>query len=62
MSLKDFPPYKALSYTWGELKSPKAIYIGDKKHNVMANLELAFRYLRWKDRERILWVDAWCIN
>lgn len=56
-------PYEALSYVWGSEDNKRPIYIGgnDELH-VTANLHAALRHLRHPFVERILWVDAVCIN
>jgi len=55
-------PYDALSYVWGDLVNPEFISID--KHNlpVTVNLHRALSRLRHRFLERILWVDAVCIN
>jgi hypothetical protein len=54
--------YEALSYTWGDEKKPCSIAI--KKQNLAVTINLHAALLRLRDRflERILWVDAICIN
>jgi hypothetical protein len=75
---KDFTPsYEALSYTWGneettvEVKiceyraaeTEVALKVQDQQFLLLRpNLHLALRYLRHEPRERVLWVDALCIN
>ncbi|KAJ9151264.1 HET-domain-containing protein [Pleurostoma richardsiae] len=60
--LDDYPPYEALSYVWGDENITTPIIVNGVEHEVTVNLALALRYLRYADRERILWVDALCIN
>ncbi|KAF2169450.1 hypothetical protein M409DRAFT_52689 [Zasmidium cellare ATCC 36951] len=59
-------PYEALSYTWGNPQNPATIYIRDTGKvstlSVTRNCEEALRYLRYEDTERVVWVDAICIN
>ncbi|KLU82782.1 hypothetical protein MAPG_01850 [Magnaporthiopsis poae ATCC 64411] len=56
-------PYEALSYVWGSEENKRPIYIGGKDElRVTANLHAALRHLRHSFVERILWVDAVCIN
>ncbi|TLD05520.1 uncharacterized protein PgNI_09272 [Pyricularia grisea] len=59
--------YDALSYTWGcdgatneFVKHP--IVMNDKRHYVTTNLFNALRNIRLDDRERVVWIDALCIN
>ncbi|KAJ9644536.1 hypothetical protein H2201_000310 [Coniosporium apollinis] len=62
VSLRDPPAYTALSYTWG---APGAypIWIDGKILHVQENLLMVLRWLRGYDEpERLLWIDAICIN
>jgi Heterokaryon incompatibility protein (HET) len=54
--------YEALSYTWGGSNDTKTIFLDGKSHQVRENLELALRRLRLKQKPRIVWADAICIN
>ena len=54
--------YEALSYTWGDPKVTKPVTCSGKKIDITANLHSALHHLRYPDRQRILWVDAICIN
>ena len=54
--------YEALSYTWGDPKITKPVICSGKKIEITANLHSALYHLRYPDRQRILWVDALCIN
>ncbi|KLU86257.1 hypothetical protein MAPG_05273 [Magnaporthiopsis poae ATCC 64411] len=55
-------PYEALSYVWGDEKAQDPIYINSKERYVTANLFAALSHLRHCFLERILWIDAVCIN
>jgi hypothetical protein len=55
-------PYEALSYTWGTNKKTKQITLNGKRFMVTENLYSALQYLRFKNEDRILWIDAICIN
>ncbi|KAL8366555.1 hypothetical protein RB595_010421 [Gaeumannomyces hyphopodioides] len=55
-------PYEALSYVWGSKENELPIYINDVKQSVRANLHHALSHLRDCFVERILWIDAICIN
>ena len=61
-SLNDKPYYEALSYVWGNASDRRNISLGVHNFSVTANLEKALRHLRSCDKERVLWVDALCIN
>ncbi|KAE8443521.1 hypothetical protein EG329_001761 [Mollisiaceae sp. DMI_Dod_QoI] len=50
--------YEALSYVWDDMNSLGV----EVEVQIMTNLESALRHLRLKDRSRILWADAICIN
>jgi Heterokaryon incompatibility protein (HET) len=66
------PPFLALSYCWGDPKSPKAITVNGTSMNVTANLAEALSQLRefhnsseklpYRSTETYLWIDAICIN
>lgn len=56
------PNYEALSYTWGNQSKTGIIRNYDKDILVTPNLHSALRYLRLEDRDRVLWVDALCID
>ncbi|KAL8404479.1 hypothetical protein RB594_009368 [Gaeumannomyces avenae] len=55
-------PYEALSYVWGSEHNKQPIYIDGDVLCVTANLHVALSHLRHWFLERILWVDAICIN
>lgn len=54
--------YEALSYVWGDPDKVLPIFIGDHRFNVTENLHAALLRLRNRNLERIIWVDAVCIN
>ena len=56
--------YEALSYTWGaDSENPKEkITLNGFSFSVTVNLYAALQVLRKEDRERVIWVDAVCIN
>ncbi|XTI91506.1 hypothetical protein V2W45_1495260 [Cenococcum geophilum] len=54
--------YEALSYTWGGTEMTKYIKINGRGLSVTENLFWALGHLRSRDADRILWVDAVCIN
>lgn len=55
-------PYDALSYVWGSTEKSRFISIGEDNLPVTENLHKALFRLRYRAFERILWVDAICIN
>lgn len=54
--------YEALSYVWGSPNKPHSIDIEGCSMSVGANLHAALLRLRHTSLERILWVDAVCID
>lgn len=61
--LDSCPPYEALSYAWGaEGGLTKPIRLDSGTVLATPNLDSALRSLRREDAQRVLWVDALCIN
>src|SRR3569833_216474 len=54
--------YEALSYTWGSTETTDGITLDGKGLDITRNLYLALQHLRYRDHDRIMWVDAICIN
>ncbi len=54
--------YEALSYVWGSSDKPQSISIDKLDMPITANLHAALLRLRDRCIERVLWVDAICIN
>ncbi|KAH7138683.1 heterokaryon incompatibility protein-domain-containing protein, partial [Dendryphion nanum] len=54
--------FVALSYTWGSTSRPCDIMINGSKMTVTKNVYLALRDLRYKEKDRVLWIDALCID
>jgi hypothetical protein len=54
--------YEALSYVWGNLKETMPIDLGECRISVTKSLHAALLQLRDHSFERIIWVDAICIN
>jgi hypothetical protein len=55
-------PYDALSYTWGSPEKAAKITVNGSTMHVTLNLYTALQHLRFGDEDRILWIDAICIN
>ncbi|ERF68824.1 hypothetical protein EPUS_06268 [Endocarpon pusillum Z07020] len=55
------PEYEALSYFWGEGRGCE-IALNGRPFKVTSNLFSALQQLRLEDRDRVLWIDAICIN
>ncbi|KAL5393554.1 hypothetical protein PMIN04_009735 [Paraphaeosphaeria minitans] len=63
VSLDDRPHYEALSYVWGDdLEDTFPISLGGHTVQIRRNLHSALRGIRYLDCERILWIDALCID
>lgn len=62
LSTTDRIPYEALSYTWGESSERCDITVQERTFGITSNLHEALRHLRSADQDRVLWVDAICIN
>jgi hypothetical protein len=59
------PNFEALSYAWDSTEHPVDIFvgpIGNHTLGVTQNLAEALPYLRFKDRPRVLWIDAISVN
>ncbi|KAL6890790.1 heterokaryon incompatibility domain-containing protein [Trichoderma evansii] len=54
--------FEALSYVWGSPAVTNEITCDNRKKKVGRNLYDALERLRLPDKERILWIDALCIN
>ncbi|KAK0640661.1 heterokaryon incompatibility protein-domain-containing protein [Cercophora newfieldiana] len=54
--------YEALSYVWGSESNPKLITLDGQDVEIGVNLHDALAHLRDEFVERVLWVDALCIN
>jgi hypothetical protein len=55
-------PYEALSYVWGEPHFTESITLDGQNFMITPRLATALRYLRLQAKERVLWIDAICIN
>ncbi|KAK0610783.1 heterokaryon incompatibility protein-domain-containing protein [Immersiella caudata] len=54
--------YEALSYAWGTASSGHSISVNSHNFEVGDNLFYALSHLRLQDTDRVLWIDAICIN
>lgn len=62
VSLADSPCYEALSYVWGDSAHLNTVNLEGFGVAISSNLFQALCRLRRRDADRILWVDAVCIN
>ncbi|KAJ3543224.1 hypothetical protein NM208_g3684 [Fusarium decemcellulare] len=60
--------FEALSYVWGIQDDQEIAFVESATGELIGNIELgkslasALHHLRYKDKTRVLWVDAICIN
>jgi hypothetical protein len=54
--------YEALSYHWGKNDVSRRIEVNGAHHEITLNLHAALCHLRLPDQDRVLWVDAICID
>ena len=55
-------PYEALSYVWGSPNEGRAVEVDGQQLTITPNLNLALLRLRRANEDRILWIDAICVN
>ncbi len=54
--------HQALSYVWGDSENRLPIVVNDRRLFVTKNLHAALLNLRNHSLDRVLWIDAVCIN
>lgn len=62
VALAEAPRYEALSYVWGSKEDKRTILVDGEPLLVTRNLHAAMRGIRNHDEERVVWIDAICIN
>lgn len=55
-------PYEALSYVSGKKPSADRIWVAECELDITENLHEALIHLRRPDEDRVLWIDAICID
>lgn len=55
-------PYEALSYVWGDREAAEKIFLDGLPFTVTENLYQALECLRQPNEDRLLWIDAICID
>jgi len=60
--LGDDLSYDCLSYVWGSPEATTIIFLDGGALPLTANLELALKSVQQDDLDRLIWVDAICIN
>ena len=56
------PAYYAISYTWGDRNVKKPVYINGLRVWISANAHAALMDCRSEAEDRLVWIDAICIN
>jgi hypothetical protein len=56
------PQWEALSWLWGAYGDFRTILVNGQMFEITRNLFIALSHLRQRKRERLLWIDALCIN
>lgn len=59
---EDAIEYEALSYTWGSIERTKPVEVNGQTLHITVSLAQALRNLRYVDQDRVLWIDAICID
>jgi len=62
INLNDDPKFEAVSYVWGNPERKWSTLCDGAPLRITHSLRDALRRLRLPDRERVLWIDAICIN
>ena len=60
--LSHHPIYEALSYVWESNLKPRRVKCEGKFIDITESLFSALRRLRHEDKQKVIWVDAICIN
>jgi hypothetical protein len=55
-------PYESLSYVWGGIEKKAKVWVGGRMLGITENLYVALHHLRLQHTDRILWIDAICID
>jgi hypothetical protein len=56
------PLYETISYVCGDPQTKSVIKLHDTEIHILASCEAALRRMRLSTTERVLWIDAICIN
>ena len=60
--LDDAPPFEAISYVWGNPEPGRVVVCNEHAKKVTPNLGIALERLRYEYAERLVWIDAICVN
>lgn len=61
-SLLEKPQYETVSYCWGDASIRSTIILNGYRFDVPASSEKTLRRMQRDDADRVLWIDAICIN
>jgi len=56
------PIYHTVSYVWDDEHDKRVVYLYERRIRITASAEQVLRRFRWREFDRILWIDALCIN
>lgn len=56
------PVYETISYVWGNSLRSSSIYVDGSLISIPDSSDRVIRRMRYPDRDRVLWLDAVCIN
>ena len=62
LDLKRKPRYETISYCWGDPRPSAQIWLSGTRKSIPACAEIVLRRMRLPDADRVLWIDAVCIN
>ncbi|KAI1735241.1 heterokaryon incompatibility protein-domain-containing protein [Xylaria scruposa] len=62
LNLEDGSIYDALSYVWGKDDKNKVIWVDDQPFLITPHLYEILTNLRSRDTDKVIWIDAICIN
>lgn len=64
--IAEAPPYRAISYTWGDPAHLTSIIVNGQQMNVRLNCEYALRQASQEDEDgtadHLIWIDSICVN
>jgi hypothetical protein len=61
-SLSSIPQFDAISYAWEDISKPHEVFCNNESIPVTRSAYIALQYLRHAIRDRVIWIDAICIN
>jgi hypothetical protein len=58
----DRPQYETISYCWGDSTKTTTVILNDKETTVPLSSMIVLRRVRQSTQDRLVWIDALCIN